>query len=88
MRVGFVIADGMRHVGYERTMDLNSTFGDILEAVCDVFNWQEDDFEFLFENRFTIVQKHWIPSHMGMKDEDYVKIYCVRKTNPHDNSIY
>ncbi len=82
MRVGFVYEDRMRHVGYERTMDLNSTFGDILEAVCDVFNWQEDDFVFFINNRFSIVQKHWIPADMGLKDEDYVTIYCVRKTNP------
>ena len=82
MRVGFVYEDRMRDVGYEMNMDLNSTFGDILETVCGVFNWQEDDFVFLMTNRFSKVNIHWTPAHMGFKDEDYVTIYCVHYTNP------
>ena len=82
MRVGFVYEDRMRDVGYEMNMDLTSTFGDVLESICILLNWQEEDFVFLFGNKFTVVQKHWTPKDMGMKDEDYVKIYCVRKTNP------
>ena len=82
MRLGFVYEDRMRDVGYRTTMDLNQTFGEILESVCTMFNWNENDYVFLFANRFSKVQEHWTPLEMGMKDEDYVKIYCVLKTNP------
>ena len=82
MRVGFVYEDRLRAVGYEMNMDLTSTFGDVLESTCILLNFQEDDFVFLFGNKFTVVQKDWTPEEMGMNDGDYVKIYCVRKTNP------
>jgi hypothetical protein len=82
MRVGFVYEETMQYVGYERNMDLNSTFGEILEIVCDVFNWQANDFVFLMPNKISRVNTQWIPAEMGMTDQDYVKIYCVRKTNP------
>jgi len=82
MRLGFVFDDRMTDVGYQMTMDLNSTFGAVLESVCTMFNWIQDDYVFLFANGFTIIQKHWTPAEMGMKDEDLVKIYCVRKTHP------
>ena len=82
MRLGFVYEDRMRAVGYWTTMDLHQTFGEILESVCAMFSWNENDYVFLFPNRFSKVQKHWTPAEMGMKDEDFVKIFCVLKTNP------
>ncbi len=82
MRMGFVYEKRLRGVGYETNMDMTSTFGDLLETTCRMFDWQEQDFVFLFQNKFSVVNKHWTPVDMGMKDEDYVKIYCVRKTNP------
>ncbi len=82
MKLGFVYEDRLRNVGYETTMDLNQTFGEVLQEVCAMFNWNEDDYVFLFTNRFSQVQRHWTPAEMGLKDEDDVKIYCVLKTNP------
>jgi hypothetical protein len=82
MRLGFVYEDRMRNVGYRTTMDLNSTFGEVLEDVCAMFNWNEDDYVFLFGNRFSKVNKQWTPAKMGMKDEDTMTIYCVLHTNP------
>ena len=82
MRLGFVYEDRMRNVGYRTTMDLNQTFGEVLDEICDMFNWNEDDYVFLFTNRFSKVQRHWTPREMGMTSGDYMKIYCVLKTNP------
>ena len=83
MRLGFVYnQETLRRVGYRTTMDVDQTFGEVLDEICAMFNWNVHDYVFFFKDRFTKVQRHWRPREMGMKDEDYMKIYCVLRTNP------
>ena len=71
MRVGFVYNDELNTVGYTRNIDVTPTltFGYIIDLVCKVFGWQEDDRVFM-RNSFTVARRHWAPVDMGFSKRE------------------
>ena len=76
MRLGFVYESGLIDVGFTRNMDIDSTFGEEIDVVCEVLGWQEDEWIFMFNSKI-IVTREWTPREMGFRVDDSVKIYCV-----------